>query len=39
LQKFSRKFRANAKITFLFWPNGNWILTLPHICLFYPPTM
>jgi hypothetical protein len=26
-------------MTFLFWPNGNWILTLPHICLFYPPTM
>jgi hypothetical protein len=30
---FSRNFRENAKMKFSFWPNGNWILTLPHICL------
>jgi hypothetical protein len=38
-QKFFRKFLKNAKMKFLFWPIGNWILTLPHICLFYPPKM
>jgi hypothetical protein len=38
-QQFFRKFLKNAKMKFLFWPNDNWILTLPHICLFYPPKM
>jgi hypothetical protein len=27
------------KWNFRFGPNGNWIMTLPHICLFYPPKM
>jgi hypothetical protein len=48
VKKFSRKFlhlRENfrifakifAKMKFSFGPNDSWILTLPHICLFYPP--
>jgi hypothetical protein len=42
-RKFSRNFRENfakmRKWNFRFGPNGNWILALPHICLFYPPKM
>jgi hypothetical protein len=37
VQKFlhlGENFRIFAKIKFSFGPNGNWILTLPHICLF-----
>jgi hypothetical protein len=50
VKKFSRKFlhlrenfrifaKISWKLNFRFGPNGNSILTSPHICLFYPPKM
>jgi hypothetical protein len=32
-------FENMRKWNFYFGPNDNWILTLPHIWLFYPPKM
>jgi hypothetical protein len=36
---FAKIFAKMRKCNFCFGPDGNWILTLPHTCLFYPPKM